>query len=88
MSQATHGSAERSVATTKMIEAKAKILLNGSDAVVRSLEKYSRHRVLASDESYSDFCRMIKAMRIDVGGIVAWDFEKDARAIMFEDRMT
>src|SRR4051794_2124312 len=68
MSQAPHGSPERKAATAKMIEGKAKILLNGSPRVVAALERQSSHAVVSGERAFDDFCALVEVMREDVGG--------------------
>lgn len=85
MSQAKDGSAERTTATAKMIEGRAKILLHGSAKVIRALERQASHLVLATEQSYADFCSLALEMRKDVGGKSFEDFPQLARSIVFGD---
>ncbi|NIJ18808.1 hypothetical protein FHS95_000477 [Sphingomonas naasensis] len=86
MSQASTGTPERANAIKLSIEAKAKIILNGSPAVVRALAEHSRHAVLGSEESYKDFCVLVAAMREDLGGLKGSELEPMTRAILFETK--
>ena len=85
LSQA-QGAQERKPFVARSIEAKAKIILSGSPAVVRALDRHSKHDVLASEESYADFCSLIAAMRQDLGGVGSNDLRRLTRSIMFSQR--
>ena len=84
LAKAPAGSVERETFVRMSIEAKAKILLQGAPSVVRALEKYSQHSVLATEQSYEDFARLTEAMRLDLGGEVMTDFVPTLRSILFE----
>ena len=75
---------ERTEATRIQIEAIARILLQGSPAVVRALDRFQAHGVLNTEEGYADFGRLVEAMRADVGGEAMPDFVPVARSTLFE----
>jgi hypothetical protein len=82
--QAAQNSSERSEFVRRAIEAKGRIILNSSPTVLNALAKYSAHAELASEESYSDFAKLLAAMRSDIGGDEDQTFEAKVRAILFE----
>ncbi len=84
MSQASAGSIERRNFVAKAIEAKGKIILNSSPTVLAAMVQYSRHEALASEESFSDFAKLLAAMRTDIGGNVTEALAPQVRAILFE----
>jgi hypothetical protein len=84
MSQAVANSKERQQFVAKAIEAKGKIILNSSSTVLEAMVAYSKHSALASEKSYSDFAKLLAAMRADIGGEVADSLEAQVRAILFE----
>lgn len=77
---------ERTEATRMQIEAIARILLQGSPDVVRALDRFQAHGVLNDEGGYSDFGRLVEAMRADVGGKKMSDFVPVARSTLFESQ--
>jgi hypothetical protein len=84
MSQADHNESARKEFIAKAIEAKAGILLKSSPSVIHALGKYSKHAVLSSPDSYSDFANLLAAMRSDIGGEFHPSFASSAIEILFE----
>jgi predicted Zn-dependent peptidase len=85
MSQAT-GEDHRKEFIAKMIEAKSRIILKSSPSVLDALEKYSRHDVLSSEDSYRAFANLLEAMRADIGGKSVEQFTRKVKNILFEGR--
>ncbi len=75
---------QRVEATQTQIEAIARILLQGSPEVLQALDKFQGHGVLNSEEGYTDFGRLVGAMRADVGGSKIPQFEQVVRSTLFE----
>ena len=84
MSQADHGSPERKVTTGKMIASKSSIILHASRSVIDALHRQQQHKIIADDQSKTDFVRLLAAMRKDLGGGYVPEFEAKVKSILFE----
>ena len=54
---------------TRLIQAKSRVVLIGSDSVVREVHKFfTEHEKLNTDASFDSFSRLVAAMRYDLSG--------------------
>jgi ADP-heptose:LPS heptosyltransferase len=78
------GSDARWQAVSEMIEAKSRIALFGSNAVVGALGKFSAVHNRVNDENFDELARIIALMRGDVGAEKIPHLESHIRGLLFD----